>query len=1380
MRIKNRVKKGIAVLLSSVLTFGMAAGIMPGSTLRAQAASVSISEPSITFYATKDQLMDGTFAPNADGTADNVGKLAFGKNSSGEVQEWYILGKDNGVAGDNTAIFAAEPIATDVIFNSRTTDKPYIYENEQKTVYANHYGASALRNTLQDIARNTGYFSMKEQSLMQETEVKTMDTYNNNVYATSDKLYALGGDSSQSVKIWAGSNDDKCLDLKTYFNSGKIIWLRTPLKNEAGSSTKHAYAYIAASGSGYGQRVYGTLITVGNDIRPASNLDLSKVLFASGADMTGKTMTNDMILRLDGSEKNIGSVTYNASTGKIKAVKGNTANKVLLVVQYKYDGKERAWFEDEFNDSKLEVTISDIKKTAKISDSVGFDLSKCKIWLEMTDSDGMVYAVEATKVTEDPGSEIGSEHSHCICGRENAEEGGESHSHTAQSWTGISSLDEIKKAGYYYLKNDIVLTDTWKMNVENGVFLCLNGCSIIGANGKSVITNYKQLTITDCHSGSETGKITHNTGEIGRGIENESGADFVLYNGCITGNTAVDENGGGVRNDHATFSMLGGSITNNVATKKDYYSGHGGGVYNESNSTFKMAGSAVISNNTAEDGGGVYNYYHVDMYGHSAIRDNVAGTGGGVWNGGSSKTARFTMHDESTINGNIATTAAGGGVFTCDGYFGIEKKASITGNHASQSVGGGVFHSGTSFEMNGGSITGNTASSSYGGGGIWVNSANPVKLAGKVTITGNTAKGDRAANYYQMSSHIIEANGLTEGSMIGIAHETFPRTEPTVLTNEGCNPAYFSSDSSSCSIVQSGSAVALMCVQAPKIETQPQNASVNKGETATFTVNATGTGLTYQWQIKRNDGNGFMNIDGATSASYTTGVTDQDCNRFRYRCVVRNSAGSVTTEEVMLTVQAVTEEKDKLVSIMAPTAITVANGTLYENMNLPNLVNIETIAHTVAQAAVSWDTASPISGSYDPAITTEQTVTLKGSVTCPEDIDANGVDLSTSITITISAAGITGAPIASVESGTYTENRTVELKSSTEGATIYYTTDGSDPGVETGIVYTTPISVTGTEGQSVTTTIKAIAVKDGMQNSEAKTFTYTIEIPEIIVPPSVEKPMITSQPQNVSVKVGEQAAFAVTASGEGMTYQWQIDRNDGNGFVDITGANSANYLSSTVDKDCNGFKYQCVISNAGGSVTTEIVTLTVTENTTPQPTPEPTPEPAPKPTTVPAQYKIIDGANSQWTQNTDGSLVIRGDGEMAKFQNVKVDGVIVDAKNYTVTEGSTIITFTSDYLKTLSAGSHTFEMFWTDGSASTNFAVVKNTTVESPKETIDNNSNISNNNAKTNVTDAKNDNQNVTATQTGDPMNLTLWMVILMVSLAGCTGMIVRRKKHYK
>lgn len=76
--------------------------------------------PSVSAYATKAQLMDGTFAPDADGTANNIGKLMFGKKPDGIMpQQWYILGKDSGVSGDNTIIFAASPITTGQVFNSR-------------------------------------------------------------------------------------------------------------------------------------------------------------------------------------------------------------------------------------------------------------------------------------------------------------------------------------------------------------------------------------------------------------------------------------------------------------------------------------------------------------------------------------------------------------------------------------------------------------------------------------------------------------------------------------------------------------------------------------------------------------------------------------------------------------------------------------------------------------------------------------------------------------------------------------------------------------------------------------------------------------------------------------------------------------------------------------------------------------------------------------------------------------------------------------------------------------------------------------------------------------------------------------------------------------
>ena len=142
--------------------------------------------------------------------------------------------------------------------------------------------------------------------------------------------------------------------------------------------------------------------------------------------------------------------------------------------------------------------------------------------------------------------------------------------------------------------------------------------------------------------------------------------------------------------------------------------------------------------------------------------------------------------------------------------------------------------------------------------------------------------------------------------------------------------------------------------------------------------------------------------------------------------------------------------------------------------------------------------------------------------------------------------------------------------------------------------------------------------------------------------------------------------------------------------------------------------------------------------------------PAASAAAAPAQvtYDILDGAGSSWTQNTDGSLVIRGSGEISKFREVKVDGVTVDPVNYTVTEGSTIITFKPEYLKGLSAGNHSFELVWTDGTAATNFTVAEN---------VD---------------------QSVKSPKTGEDFSMVLCTALLMISCAGLAGMFVRRKKN--
>lgn len=156
--------------------------------------------------------------------------------------------------------------------------------------------------------------------------------------------------------------------------------------------------------------------------------------------------------------------------------------------------------------------------------------------------------------------------------------------------------------------------------------------------------------------------------------------------------------------------------------------------------------------------------------------------------------------------------------------------------------------------------------------------------------------------------------------------------------------------------------------------------------------------------------------------------------------VTKNNDGTIT---VTYTFSAT--DKDKLTSITAPQPITVANGTAYEDMNLPETVTIMTDGNTVTTTSVEWDTTAPASGSYDPAKLTEQTVVLNGTATCPNGIDVNGINLTTQITVTISAADIVAAPTVNPVVGTYTENQSAELLTTTNGAIIYYTTDGTTP-----------------------------------------------------------------------------------------------------------------------------------------------------------------------------------------------------------------------------------------------------------------------------------------------------------------------------------------------
>ena len=78
------------------------------------------------------------------------------------------------------------------------------------------------------------------------------------------------------------------------------------------------------------------------------------------------------------------------------------------------------------------------------------------------------------------------------------------------------------------------------------------------------------------------------------------------------------------------------------------------------------------------------------------------------------------------------------------------------------------------------------------------------------------------------------------------------------------------------------------------------------------------------------------------------------------------------------------------------------------------------------------------------------------------------------------------APIFHVDARQNTKTQNVIISSETEGATIYYTLDGSEPTTDS-LIYTTSISI------SETTTIKAFATNTGMDDSDVRTETYNVE-----------------------------------------------------------------------------------------------------------------------------------------------------------------------------------------------------------------------------------------------------------------------------------------------
>lgn len=108
---------------------------------------------------------------------------------------------------------------------------------------------------------------------------------------------------------------------------------------------------------------------------------------------------------------------------------------------------------------------------------------------------------------------------------------------------------------------------------------------------------------------------------------------------------------------------------------------------------------------------------------------------------------------------------------------------------------------------------------------------------------------------------------------------------------------------------------------------------------------------------------------------------------------------------------------------------------------------------------------------------------------------------------------------------------------------------------------------------------------------------------------------------------------------------------------------------------------------------------------------------------VTVNYKFLDKTDSQtYYIDSNKEIVFKVDASKDKFVSLYIDDKKVDEKNYSVKEGSTIITLKADYLNTLIVGDHIVKVDYTDGEATGSLTVKKEASnvVEAIAEVISN------------------------------------------------------------
>jgi RHS repeat-associated protein len=361
-----------------------------------------------------------------------------------------------------------------------------------------------------------------------------------------------------------------------------------------------------------------------------------------------------------------------------------------------------------------------------------------------------------------------------------------------------------------------------------------------------------------------------------------------------------------------------------------------------------------------------------------------------------------------------------------------------------------------------------------------------------------------------------------------------------------------------------------------KILAQPLHQTICSGDPANLTVAATGSGLTYQWQISTDGANSWSNIKGATSASYTN-ISSSSMNDNFYRCaVISGSCGTIYSDTASLSIIS------SATIISQPASQSVCEG---EKASFAFEIIGSGLMYQWQQDSVSsWKN---IKGANDSVYNVIPTSSLDNhKYRCVVTSICNKIFTSAVASLTvITQPQITLQPV----NRSTCPGNDIKFAINTIGEGLSYQWQSKSDTVWN--------DITG-ETDSTYQTLADTTLNDIQYRCTVKGSCGTIVVSN---PAQLTiKKLIKTQPSDLTVCSGALAKFYIIPLSSDVTYQWQT--YDSLSLVNIEGATDSSLTITTADS-LNGRKYRCVVTSSLGTEISQVVKLTV--NTLPTITMQP-------------------------------------------------------------------------------------------------------------------------------------------------------------------------------